>query len=114
MPALRKANCLWSRGMDCTDIWCLWRRFVQGCQRWPCQFSTKPGWTRPKNRSHSQTWRSWWVCGRAQYHDQGLVLSTKILRSEKFSEKVWKFQTHHFCQKGQKNDLADVLAWLPD
>ncbi len=43
---------------------------------------------------------------------QGLVLSTKILRSEKFPEKVRKFETHHSCQKGRKNYLADVLAWL--
>jgi hypothetical protein len=41
---------------------------------------------------------------------QGLVLSTKILRSEKFSEKVRKFKTYHFCPKGKKNYLADVLA----
>jgi hypothetical protein len=42
----------------------------------------------------------------------GLVLSTKILRSEKFLEKVKKFKTFHFCQRGQKNYLADVLALL--
>jgi hypothetical protein len=44
--------------------------------------------------------------------NQGLVLSTKILKSEKFSEKVRKFLTYHFCKKGQKIYLADVLAWL--
>jgi hypothetical protein len=42
----------------------------------------------------------------------GLVLSTKILRSEKFIEKVGKLKTYHFCQKGQKNYLAYVLAWI--
>jgi hypothetical protein len=42
----------------------------------------------------------------------GLVLSTKILRSEKFTEKVRKFKTCHFCHKGQKNYLANILAWL--
>jgi hypothetical protein len=44
--------------------------------------------------------------------NQGLVLSIKILRSEKFSEKVRKFKTYRFCQKGQKNYLANVMAWL--
>jgi hypothetical protein len=41
-----------------------------------------------------------------------LFLSTKILRSEKYTEKVRKFKTYHFCQEGHKNYLADVLAWL--
>ncbi len=44
--------------------------------------------------------------------DQGLVMSTKILRSEKFPEKVRKFQTHHSCKKGPKSYLASNLAWL--
>jgi hypothetical protein len=42
----------------------------------------------------------------------GLVLSTKILRFEKFSKKVRKFKTYHLCHKGQKKYKADVLAWL--
>jgi hypothetical protein len=42
----------------------------------------------------------------------GLILSTNIYRCEKFSEKVRKFLNYHFCHKGQKNYLADVLAWL--
>jgi hypothetical protein len=45
------------------------------------------------------------------FSDLGLVLSTKILRSEKFSEKVRKFSSCHFCLKGQKKYLGDVLAW---
>jgi hypothetical protein len=44
--------------------------------------------------------------------DQGLVLSTKILRSGKFSKKLRKSETYHFCQKVQKNYLFDVLDWL--
>jgi hypothetical protein len=59
-----------------------------------------------------------WLVGRKESDkmdsslDRGLVLSTKIIRSEKFSERVIKFKTQHFCQKGQKKYLADVLAWL--
>jgi hypothetical protein len=40
----------------------------------------------------------------------GLVLSTNILRN--FQEKVRKFETYYFCQKGQKNYLADVFGLL--
>jgi hypothetical protein len=43
--------------------------------------------------------------------DLGLALSTKILRSMKFSGKIKKIQTYCLCQKGQKYYLADVLAW---
>jgi hypothetical protein len=42
------------------------------------------------------------------WFDQYLVLSTKILNSNK----VRKFWTYTFCRKGQKNYLADVFAWL--
>jgi hypothetical protein len=42
----------------------------------------------------------------------GLILSTNILRSQRFLEKYRKFQTYGFCKKGRKNYLADVLAWL--
>jgi hypothetical protein len=38
--------------------------------------------------------------------NQGLVLSTKILRSVK------NFKPAIFLQKGQKNYLTGVLAWL--
>jgi hypothetical protein len=33
-------------------------------------------------------------------------------KSEKFSEKVLKFETYHFCRECQKKYQADVLAWL--
>jgi hypothetical protein len=37
-----------------------------------------------------------------QFQNQGLVLLAKILRSEKFSEKVRKFKTYHFVRKVRK------------
>jgi hypothetical protein len=40
------------------------------------------------------------------------MFSTKILRSEKFSEKTDNLKLTFFCQKGRKNDLAVALAWL--
>jgi hypothetical protein len=42
----------------------------------------------------------------------GSILSTKLLRSTKFSEKVKKISTCDFCQKDQKNNIADVLDRL--
>ena len=43
---------------------------------------------------------------------QGSILSTKILRSETFSEKVRKFKTYHLFQRGQINYIVDVLVQL--
>jgi hypothetical protein len=44
--------------------------------------------------------------------DKGSILSIKILRSRKFSEKARKFLTGHFFRKGKKKYLADVVAQL--
>jgi hypothetical protein len=42
----------------------------------------------------------------------GSILSSKNIKSDKFSESFRKLKTYHFCLKGQKNFLVEVLAWL--
>jgi hypothetical protein len=46
------------------------------------------------------------------FRSLGLVLSTKIFISEKFSEKDRKFLNLSFLSERSENYIADVLAWL--
>ncbi len=57
--------------------------------------------------------KNWWAYKEHKKQcNQGLILPTKIICSEKFSVKIRKLWLHQIFQKSLKNFLGSVLTWL--